>query len=374
MKEEQVYLLLRTLLATASFNPSVSKMPDVLSTFFTKSKIPFKVFTYNGISNLVAHTGGERIVILNAHWDTVLPSEAYNRSVLPVKEEEGYVYGLGACDMKGGLVAMLATFLHCFENGIEGVTISLTGDEEVGGVNGTKQLVDQGIVAPYVILGEPTGLAISLGQKGALRIHMKAHGSQAHGAYPHKGDNAILKMNTFIRHLLRRFPLLADNSSAETVFRKVTASVNTISGGFSPNVVPNECLATCDVRIPPGVNLDEVRRTIVSLAHAYTIDVLFEEGAMSGWRLDKKSRLFSVSKRAIKSITKESPQFIIKMGSNDGRYYVPHGSEIINIGPGDSALSHTAHERISLQQIADAQKIYTAIIEELCTKYGRKRA
>lgn len=364
MKNTQIETVLTKVLSLPSFEPSKSEVPTYLFQFIKQYTENVKIIKSKGIKNIVAITPGKARILFNGHWDTVLPDDSYKKDILEVTKDKDSIYGLGACDMKSGLVSMITAFIECIENNIGGVTLCLVGDEELGGENGTHILVQHKVIAPNVILGEPTNLAVSLGQKNGMVVKLTASGISAHGAYPHRGKNAITKLMKALLEINTVFTVPRKNSTAEKIYFNPTASINLIEGGTATNSVPSSCTASIDVRFPPTLTSDSVKKIFLRLGKKYDIKVEFElEG--KGWMLDKKSKLFSTAQSAVKTVTKTTPNLIYKMGTNDGKYYAPYGCNIVNIGPGDNRLSHTTRERVRVGEVVQAKNIYLQIAKNI---------
>ncbi|MDQ4075861.1 MAG: M20/M25/M40 family metallo-hydrolase [Chloroflexota bacterium] len=364
MNDKELVSFTKRLLELQSFDREKSKVPQFIFDTLEEYGAEPKVLERAGIKNIVALTSQEKGVVFNGHWDTVLPTEEYNREILPVTTVGGYIQGLGASDMKSGVAAQCAAFIECLKREIPGVVLSVVGDEELGGENGTSLLIENGYFAPYVILGEPTNLKLSLGQKGGMHVKVTSRGKLAHGAYPHRGENAILNMYNFFHKLLDLYPLPAGDADNGEVFLMTTASIGTIEGGASSNVVPDRCEATIDIRVPPHVTFDEVEQALHKIAGEAGAEV--ESGFLGhGWQLDKASRIYEVSKEAVEVVTGKEVAFVQKLGTNDGKYYAYRGAQITNIGPGDNRFSHTMREQVSITYLTMARDIYVRMAQLL---------
>lgn len=362
MNDSDLLTFVQSLIDISSFDPKKSVLPKFIIEQLKKYKIKYSIIKSNGITNFVLKTSSKTNVLFNAHWDTVAPQiNAKNKKT--ILHSGDFLCGLGVCDMKAGLAAMFAAFIDCSIAGIPGITLSLVGDEETGGKNGTKILVERQVLGKYVILGEPTGLQISLGQKGGVHCMFISKGIAAHGAYPQKGENAITKLMVVINKIIKEFPLPQKDILPEDLFSKVTVSVNTISGGSSKNVVPNSAQASLDIRIPPSVHIEDILKKIRKMAEEECVETEFDILG-TGWNLNKNNTLTKVTSQIVQNVVKREPQFIYKMGTNDGKYYADK-CEIINIGPGDSKLSHTSNEKVSLDEIIQARNIYRKLAQKL---------
>lgn len=367
MDESNYLIFAKKLLMLQSHTPAKSGVPQFLVDTLNAYGINATVVQKNGIKNIVAKTEGEPSVLFNGHWDTVLPDATYEKDRQDITEKDGILYGLGSCDMKSGVAAMVAAFIECSQTKVPGVLLCLVGDEETGGKNGTGHLVSEGYIAPYVILGEPSDLKISLGQKSGMGVTVHSSGISAHGAYPHRGSNAIQTMNQFLNLIFEHFPVPSAETSNDEIFQTITASVNTITAGTSPNVIPSTCVATIDVRMPPKVDPIAVQNKFKQLAAkvaGVTVDIEFFG---YGWELDTTNTFYKTVKQVMEKEFGKPVPFVRKMGTNDGKYYASKGSLLINVGPGDNKLSHTVKEKVSIKELEQYRNIYKNIATSLST-------
>lgn len=365
MSDQELINLTKNLLALQSYKPETSKVPEFIYRYLRRKGVQAKIIKRNGIKNIVSKTKGKKVITFNGHWDTV-PPPSHKPKKLIVKENKNFLYGLGACDMKSGVASLVAAYIHCFQNQIPGVILCLVGDEEKGGKNGTRVLVDKKYYSPYVVLAEPTNLNVSLGQKGGMFVKIVAYGKSAHSAYPNRGINAITKIAKFVNELEKKYPSPSKKTSPRSLFNSITASVNTITGGTASNVVPEYCKASIDIRIPPSTNPKSVESVLKKLAKKLELEISINFLG-EGWQLDRRSKLHHVAITLLKNNLSGSKSFkyIRKMGTNDGKYYAPLGCQIINIGPGDNKLSHTGKEKVSKKQLIKARNIYVDIANNL---------
>lgn len=364
MDDAQLIAFTKKLIESPSFEPKKSSLPQMILGELQKYRINYSMIEDNGIQNIVASTSSKTKMIFNGHWDTVRP---FNGDTVKIKtiQNQKYISGLGACDMKAGIASMVAAFIRCHHDQVPGITLCLVGDEESGGKHGTKVLVEKKITGKFIILGEPTGLQISLGQKGGVRCALHAEGKAAHGAYPQRGENAIIKLSKVIDKILEEFPLPSTDVMPEKLFSMITASVNIVKGGSSENVVPSSAEATLDIRVPPQKDIERVLKILKKIAKDGGVDITCDVLGL-GWVLQKDNDLTKIAFQVAKKIIKKDPTFIYKMGTNDGKYYVNNTNNIINIGPGDSKHSHSPREKVLVTEILKARDIYFDLAKNLC--------
>lgn len=291
-------------------------------------------------------------LLLNAHIDTVKPSDSWTKDPFKPTWEGGILYGLGSNDCGGGLVSLLAVYrvlLACPEmmsailKDYEGVLFVASAEEEVSGKDGfeyVRQFLPEICVA---IVGEPTGMQPAIAEKGLMVVDMTAHGKAGHAAR-NEGVNAIYEALDDIRWIRDyRF----DKVSALLGPTKMTLTV--INAGRQHNVIPDRCEMVIDVRTNENYTNEEVFELLK--AHC---------------KSELKARSFRLSSS---HIPESHPliQKLIAMGRT------PFGSPTLSdqalmpwlsfkLGPGDSARSHTADEYIKAGEIEEAVRMYIQLL------------
>ena len=134
------------------------------------------------------------------HTDTVQSGTDWSYNPLELTQINERLYGLGTCDMKGGIAGILKAALDTDSNKLNfGIKLFFTYDEEIG-FQGIKEIVDNDIKIPEnIIVGEPTNNEIMNGSKGLLELEVEFVGKSAHSSNPAKGINSIEKCMNFER-------------------------------------------------------------------------------------------------------------------------------------------------------------------------------
>jgi acetylornithine deacetylase len=205
-----------------------------------------------GRSNLVARMGGGAPrVLLNGHLDTVgvggMTVPPFDAGV-----SEGRLIGRGACDMKGGVAAILSAAAALSRSGWdEGeLLVALTADEEHASL-GAMALVEAGLTADLAVVCEPTGLAVAPAHKGFEWVDVEVKGRAAHGSRPDRGVDAI-------RHAARLLVALDDLEqelsarAPHPLLGHGSLHAGTITGGRAPSVYPDLCSVVLERRLLPG--------------------------------------------------------------------------------------------------------------------------
>ncbi|MCO5973592.1 M20/M25/M40 family metallo-hydrolase [Actinoallomurus soli] len=195
-------------------------------------------------------TGPSRVLLLG-HHDTVWPLGTLADH--PCTVEDGILRGPGCFDMKAGLVMAF----HAAA-GLDGVTLLVTGDEEIGSPS-SRALIEQearAATAALVFEASADGGALKTERKGAAQYEIRVAGRAAHaGLEPDRGVNATLEL----AHQVLAVSALADPKAGTTVTPTVARA------GTTANTVPAEGTFAVDVRARTAVEQERVDRALRAL-------------------------------------------------------------------------------------------------------------
>ena len=239
-------------------------------------KLGFK--TEYKTKNLVMSIGDNPKLGFLGHTDTVEYIEDF-KNPFEVIIKDGYLYGLGVCDMKGGIAAMLDVVsqidLKSLKNGLK---LYFTFDEEIA-FGGIYELVNNNEKFPEVmIFGEPTNNEIYTGHKGLMEYNICFKGKKAHSSLPTKGVSANMNAIKFLYEL----DMFYNNEikiEEEKAFNipYTTMNVGIINGGTAMNSISAFCNVTMDFRIIKKEHIDKIRKKIKDLSEIYKADVKEKE-------------------------------------------------------------------------------------------------
>jgi len=204
-----------------------------------------------GRMNVVARLEGEGpTLLLNGHLDTVgvdgMIVDPFGAVV-----EGGRLIGRGACDMKGGVAALLATTARLAAEGPRpNVIVALTADEEHASV-GMASFVAGGATADLAVVCEPTGLDVMPGHKGFVWIRAEFRGRAAHGSLPAIGVDAIRHAGLYLA-ALDEYAAELRARPAHPLLGHGTLHAGTIAGGTAESVYPDRCELLLERRTMPG--------------------------------------------------------------------------------------------------------------------------
>jgi [amino group carrier protein]-lysine/ornithine hydrolase len=320
------------------------------------NELGFEQVHIDNVGNVIATKGnGEPRILLCGHMDTV-PGQ------IPVRIEDGFVYGRGASDAKGPLIAML---LAASEFPKQRGTIIFAGlvDEE-GNATGVKQLVKSGLSADYAIFGEPSGIDnITIAYKGRLEIRLTCDvGTSAHASAPWLAKNSIEEIYDFwnaVKYEIDRIQIRNNKSDS------ISCSLTEISGGSSHNVTPQKCKITIDIRIPTSTRCEKV----LSILEKVIFNIASTKGVKANYRIEDKTEPFEADHASplvralslsILDVCKKHPILLRKTGTGDmnilgNAFNIP----VITFGPGDPHSSHTSNERLSIEEYVSSVDVFS---------------
>jgi succinyl-diaminopimelate desuccinylase len=297
---------------------------------------------------------------------------------------EGFVWGRGATDMKGGCASLLwACKSVVGKEGELPCDICFVCDEETGGNYGIRSLLDKGLLSPCdCLVAEPTpALHPNIGQKGLLRMEYQFSGEPGHGSlHPVKGVSAVMEACALLRYLgelhMQEFDpgpelqLLVDRSAdvLENIFgvtdvRKILTHVmfnpGRIEGGEKPNIVASECSLELELRVPWGCEIEWLTEMLQK--HA-------PRGNASCNSVSRPSitspyeKIVAVTCREISRLYPGDVFPIIQWAASDARHLRNSGFSVVEYGPGEISTLHAVDERVRCAELENAARIYEGII------------
>ncbi len=343
----------------------------------------------DAVGNVVGRVGPVEgpTLMLNGHMDTVRISdpETWTRDPLGAQIEDGLLYGLGSADMKGGLAAMIYGAKLARDGSlplIGNLVVACVVQEETSEGLGTRTLVEQSDIRPnWVVIGEPTNLNVSRGQRGRLEMRIVTRGKSAHAASPQLGENAIY----LAARLVFGLELLAEQLGEDEFLGRGTLAVTEISSSAgSRNAVPDRCTLLIDRRLTLGENetkaLSEVQRVIaregvdadVAVTTYCTTTHTGYECEMRefypAWVIAADHPLVKATVQAAQTQLRRRPEITRWGFSTEGVYTAGEaGIPTVGFGPGKEELAHTADEYVRLEDVTSAARVYAQLAAQLLT-------
>jgi len=287
---------------------------------------------------VIAQTRGTApSVVIAGHLDTV--PEAGN---LPHRLDSDSLYGLGSCDMKGG-VAVALKVAHDVVDPRVGVRFVFYDCEEVAAVhNGLARLAQEDpsvLKADLAIVMEPSNAVIEGGCQGTLRVEVKVPGERAHSARSWQGTNAIHGAGEILARLADYVPREPEVDGL--IYREGLNAVG-IRGGVAGNVIPDECVVTVNYRFAPDLSVPDAIAHVSEVFDGFDITVVDEApGARPG--LDQPVVASFVE--AMGGVVEP------KFGWTDVARFSAAGTPALNYGPGNPTIAHTKDEHVSVREV-----------------------
>ena len=312
---------------------------------YVDAAVPLEKAFDDGETLLYARRSGKPLVLLAGHTDTV-PAQGN----LPGRIEDGWVVGLGASDMKGGVAVMieLARWAETAELAHD-VAFLFFPREELGpaenplpGLFERAPLVDE---AALVICLEPTDNTLQLGCLGNLNARIVFDGRSAHSARPWLGDNAIAKALRGLEPVLSAEP--RDVTIEGLLFREVM-TVTQLQAGIATNVVPARAEAIVNYRYAPDRTPEDAEARIRTIFPG--AEIASNSGAAHVASLDG----------AVVSALRAAGSFEVqpKQAWTNVADFAARGLDAVNLGPGATRYAHAVDERV---EIAELERTYDAL-------------
>ncbi|MBQ7703110.1 MAG: M20/M25/M40 family metallo-hydrolase [Firmicutes bacterium] len=331
---------------------------DYLEDFYTKLGFTVERMTNEKTDKqvLIASYGDDPAIGFLGHSDTVDITEGWTTDPHVLTEkEDGMLYGLGSCDMKGGTACFMAAIANTDLKSLKkGIRTYHTYDEEIM-FEGIWDLVNAKTqFPPHVVVAEPTDFKPAVGSKGLLEYIFTFRGTTTHSSTPIDGRSSNKNAVRFLNKMMDFEEELRKDKDDFFGIPYPTMNIGIINGGTSINKVPAETTVYLDFRICDSEKQYPRIRKFVD-------DAL--EGVDASYEIINDIPSF-VNRSSLVKIYEEktgtpgAPFF----GITEGSFF--EGDRII-IGPGPMT-AHEANEHVSIKSLEDTQKLYEEMIELLC--------
>lgn len=347
LTHEAVELLCR-LIETPSISREEGEAATLLQQWMEQRGLTPERHGNNLIVRCPNNQSGRPTLLLNAHIDTVRPTNAWATNPHEAVREGDRLTGLGSNDDGASLVSLTQVYRLLSQDSAlpYNIILAVSAEEEVSGKGGMESIVPLLSDVDVALVGEPTGMQPAIAEKGLMVVDVTAHGKAGHAARD-EGDNAIYHalddMQWVRNHRFGRVsPLLGP----------VKTTVTIVNAGTQHNVIPAECTFTIDVRSN----------------ELYTNQELFR-ALQSGLKGEAKARSFHLGSSRI-----DEKHPLVQAALAQGR--TPFGSPTLSdqalmpwpsmkMGPGDSRRSHTANEYILVSELREAIEMYHKMLGNL---------
>lgn len=350
---EAAIALLKELIQVPSVSRDETAVADLLEAYMAEeSGLPVGRVCNNCWLIAPGYCPSKPTLLLNAHCDTVKASASWTYEPFKAVEEGNRIYGLGSNDDGASLVSLLHVFLALKDTEQSYNLIFLaSAEEEVSGKNGIELALTHLPKIDVALVGEPTGMRLSVAEKGLVVLDGVAHGKSGHAAR-NEGINALYLALDAIGKL-RSYQFEKESSTLGAI--KITTT-NIQAGQGQHNVIPDTCTFVVDVRTTDAYSNQEVVEQLKALVAP---DV---ELTPRSTRLQPSG--ISVDHPLCKRIIEQRPDVEI-FGSPTLSDQALMSFPSLKMGPGESSRSHSANEYIITDEIRSAIDIYMSLLDGL---------
>jgi len=294
-------------------------------------------------------------LILLGHMDTV-------RGYIPVRQENGLLYGRGAVDAKGPLAAFLcaaARFAQHADSLRHPIIVIGAVEEEAATSRGARAVVER--YQPVAcIIGEPSGSqSVTLGYKGRLLVNYHLAQPMSHSAGP--GQNSSERAVAYWLRVVQHAAQWNEQHAGNSAFAALQPSLRSIQSSQDGFKEQTELLI--GYRLPPDYDDASLRAQLIAWAREDEAEISFAgaEAAFQSQRTTPVARAFVAAIRA----TGRQPSFKYKTGTSDMNVVGPvWGQQIVAYGPGDARLDHTPQEHIPSAEYSHAIDVLELVLRE----------
>lgn len=314
------------------------------------------------VGNAIGTVGEQGpLVVLLGHIDTV-------SGHIPVRVEDGKLYGRGSVDAKGPFATFVCAAARAHQQGTLGCRVVLVGavEEEVATSRGAHHIVHT--YAPdYCIIGEPSDWnRITLGYKGRLLVHYHRTQASAHsaGAWPAAPEHLVdfwLSVRDYCT---------AHNQGRARLFEQLSPTLRHVAS--HSDGLTDQVEATIGLRLPEGIEPDALAHALQQQcpadADSHATTHLRFEGGCPAFRSSRATPLANTFVRSIRQAGGK-PGFVHKTGTSDMNVVGPVWQcPVVAYGPGDSQLDHTPDEHLVLEDYLNAIEVLSSVLANIARK------
>jgi glutamate carboxypeptidase len=297
--------------------------------------------------------GGPSRVLLVGHHDTVWPLGTLLTH--PYSVQDGVLRGPGCFDMSAGLVMAF----HAAA-GLDGVTILVTGDEELGSPSSRGLIEDEARLAEAALVLEASadGGALKTERKGVSLYDVRAVGRAAHaGLEPERGVNATLEL----AHQALLVSALSDAALGTTV------TPTAVHAGTTTNTVPAQGSFAVDVRVRTVAEQDRVDAAMRALSPVLAGALVEVTGGPNRPPLEAtaSAALFERVRHLAVRLGMPEPKATAVGGASDGNFTAGVGTPTLDGLGAVGGGAHADDEHVLVDELPGRTTLLRALLEEL---------
>ena len=367
--------LAKSLISKASVTPDDCGCQAIMIDRLKKIGFEIHPLKFGDVDNFWAVHGNSGPLFAFAGHTDVVPAgdeNAWNTKPFEPTIKDGFLYGRGAADMKGGLASMVTAtedFIKDNPNHNGRIAFLITSDEEGVAVNGTvkvmEYLTENNQKIDYCLLGEPsstsiTGDVIKNGRRGSLNGVLKINGKQGHVAYPHLAKNPIHLVSPALDDLCNQ-----EWDNGNDYFPATSFQISNMhSGDGVTNVIPGDAQVKFNFRYSTETNKENLQKKVHEILDLHNLDYSIEWSHSGYPFLTSKGELVSACFEAIKKTKGIETELSTSGGTSDGRFIAQEGTQVVELGPVNATI-HQVNESVLVQDLDDLSEIYYQVLTNI---------
>jgi succinyl-diaminopimelate desuccinylase len=375
MKKSATVELLCDLISRKSVTPEDDGCQDLLIQRLEKLGFIIEKMPFEDVKNFWARRGTQAPLLCFAGHTDVVPSgpvENWSSDPFTPTFHEGYLFGRGAADMKGGIsawITALERFLEHHPDHQGSIALLITSDEEGPFINGTTRVIDtleaRNEKIDWCVVGEASstdqlGDFIKNGRRGSLSGKLSINGVQGHVAYPHLVKNPIHLAAAAISEITSEKWDDGNEFFPPTSFQ----ISNYHAGTGANNIVPGEAVLDFNFRFSTQSTEDGLKARVHAILDRHELDYSIDWAFSGNPFLTSEGELIDASLAAIKSVTGIQCQLSTSGGTSDGRFIAPTGAQVIELGPVNATI-HKVNECVKTDDLDTLSNVYENILARL---------
>lgn len=327
--------------------------------------------------------GGEPALVLCGHVDVVPVGDLElwpENAPFTLRWADDAWWGRGACDMKGGVAAILGAVAAIAAAGaqlVRPLAVHTVMGEEDGGV-GTFATLRRGHLGDTCVIAEPTAGTIVSANAGALTFSLTVTGVATHGSSRTRGVSAIEKFE-LVHAALRRLEA-ERNADLPELFAHLDLgwplSVGTVAAGDWASTVPDRLVASGRFGVMPGESVQQAKTAFVRAVSSacagdpwlreHPVEVAWPGGMFAAGSLPAGHHLLEDTSGVIRDVAGDAPAVRGGPYGSDLRHYAAAGVATLQYGPGDIAVAHAVDERVPAAEVARCTRAYALLALRRC--------
>jgi len=303
-------------------------------------------------------------IVLSGHTDVVpVVGQEWTTDPFQLRQQDGLIFGRGACDMKGFIACALAMAPGFAAAELKKpIHFALTYDEETGCLGAPVMLAgleESGIRPAVAIIGEPTEMRIIEGHKGCYEYTTEFTGLEGHGSLPDQAVNAVEYATRYISRLMELREDVKSTAPEGSRFDPpwTTLQIGRIAGGIAHNIIAKQCTVDWEMRPVQAADATYIKSEIADHVNDVLLPAMraiYENADITTQVIGEVEGLEPVegsqAYRIVSELTGRNTADVVSFGTEAGLFQNAGISTVV-CGPGSIEQAHKPDEFVALDQL-----------------------